>query len=294
MIHYETYRLSRLITIQELVSADYFKGLHPATQNHAHQEAWEMCVCMEGQLLVITNNRYTLLNSGEILLIQPGVLHDIASDCKDATAFVISFTCYGENLRLLQDTIIQLGDNERDLVTKMIVELNASFVQQEDLLRLFHFVPSADSLLGAEQLICNYLEQVIIHMLREVTRHKGEIVRTSRFKDAMLNYLSEQISAYVEDHLGEHLTVEKVASHFHYSRTRLSTLYKDATGLSIGEFISYRRICRAKVLLLEQKRSISQIAEELGFASPQYFSHKFTQAVGCSPSRYAGMVRSQP
>ena len=51
--------------------------------------------------------------------------------------------------------------------------------------------------------------------------------------------------------------------------------------------ITYQRIKRAKILLLDQKLSVTQISEILGFSSPQYFSHKFTEQVGCPPSKYA-------
>jgi len=291
VIHYEKYRLSRLITVQELVSADYLQGVHLAAEEHVHKDAWELCVCMEGQLLVMKNRRCVLIDPGEIALIQPGTIHGIGSDRKETTAFIVSFTGGGEHLRSLQDSIVAASEEQLQLFSRMIEELKHSFVQDRDVLRLCHFDPSEDSPLGAEQMICSYLEQAIILLLRKVTMHQGEIVRTSRFKDAMQNYLAKQVSAYIDNHLSERLTVESIAENFHYSRSRLSTLFKAATGLGVGEVVTYRRICRAKILLLEQKKTIAQIAEEVGFTSPQYFSHKFMQEVGCSPSRYVAMVR---
>ncbi len=43
-------------------------------------------------------------------------------------------------------------------------------------------------------------------------------------------------------------------------------------------------------LLLEQNKSIVQIAEELGFSSQAYFSGRFTEKIGVPPSKYAAMV----
>jgi len=290
MINYEKYRLSRIVTVLEIESADYVKGAHPSTNDHFHEEAWELAVCMEGEITVLRDYQRHQLMAGQILFIQPGLHHDLSMHERDSSAFVVSFTCSNsEHLRPLLDTVITAEEAQLDLFHKMIVELNASFENDIDdwhRLHLFNFVPSEDSPLGSEQMICCYLEQVIIGLLRSVTMNQGQIVRSGQFKEAIQAYLAEQVTTYIEDHLGERLTVEAIASHFHYSRARLSTIYKYYTGLGINEMITYTRIKHAKALLAEQKLSITQISEELGFSSPQYFSHKFTEAVGCPPSKY--------
>ena len=291
MINYEKYRLSRIVSVQEIESADYVKGPHPSTQYHSHKDAWELCVCLDGETVVIRNYQEYLLQSGQILLIQPGHGHDISINNKDSAAFVVSFTCTNsEHLRPLLDSLILTDETQLELVRNMIVELEATFdpgVGTGHSLHLFQFVPNYDSPLGAEQMICCYLEQMIITLLRSFTMNQGQIVRSRHFKEAIQTYLAEQISAYIEEHMGERLTVEGIAEHFRYSRARLSTIYKECTGFGINEMIAHKRINRAKTMLAEQEKSVAQISEELGFSSPQYFSHKFTEAVGIPPSKFA-------
>ena len=101
----------------------------------------------------------------------------------------------------------------------------------------------------------------------------------------------EQVTQYIRKNLHERLSVEEIAAHFHYSRSRLTTIYKAVTGLGIRESIIYERVERAKELLAQGDKPVSQIAEELGFSSPHYFSRTFTETVGCSPRKYASMVR---
>jgi len=196
----------------------------------------------------------------------------------------------------LQDAVISADEAQLELFRRMIAELGATFANTTDnwhLIHLFKFIPNEDSPLGAEQMICCYLEQVIITLLRNVTMSQGQVVRSGQFKEAIQAYLAEQVTTYIEDHLGDHLTVEAIASHFHYSRARLSTIYKLSTGLGINEMINYKRIKHAKALLLAQKMSITQISEELGYSSPQYFSHKFTEEVGIPPSKFAAQASAQ-
>jgi len=287
MLQYEKYPLSRLISIQEIVSADYLLGVHPAVSRHAHQDAWELCCCMKGQVTVLKDTLSVPLAEGEITLIQPGTQHNILVEDKTAQTFVISFTCVSKHLRTLQNTVISADEDLLSLFRKMHHELKRSFRQKDTELHLMHFTPSENSPIGAEQMISCYLEQAVILMLRSVTMRSGNIVRTRHFQEALQDYLAEQVHAYISEHITEPLRVETLASHFHYSRGRFSAMIKDATGFSPSELITFRRIRRAKELLAEGEKTVSQIAEELCFASPQYFSYKFTKEVGCPPSHYA-------
>ena len=58
--------------------------------------------------------------------------------------------------------------------------------------------------------------------------------------------------------------------------------------MSINRFISRERIRRAKFLLREGRLSVAEIADLLGYPSPQYFTNKFHKEVGIPPSKYAG------
>ena len=293
MFQYEKYPLSRLISIQEIVSADYLIGVHPAISRHTHQDAWELCCCMEGQVTVLKDALSVPLQKGEIALVQPGVRHNILIEDKNALTFVISFTCVCKHLRSLQNTVICADDALLSLFRKMRHELERSFQKTDAALHLMHFTPNASSPIGAEQMICCYLEQAVILMLRSVTMRSGHIVRTQHFQEALQGYLAEQVHTYIQQHITEPLRVDTLAAHFHYSRGRFSAIIKQSTGLSPVELITFARIRRAKVLLTESKKTVAQIAEELCFASPQYFSYKFTKEVGCPPSQYAAQAEKE-
>lgn len=289
----EGYRLSRAISIRELVTADYITGSHPNTMTHAHEDAWELCCCLDGELTLTKNNKRLLLKKGNIALVQPLVDHDILVRQKTAAVFVVSFTCSGEHLRSIQDSILTFTDEQLRLFHKIIPEIERCFTHTDRRLHLISFSPSANSPFGTEQMICNYLEQIIITMLRNVTMQDGQIIRTEHFKDAMQGYLIEQVRSYITDHLHQKLTVEQIAERFHYSRARLSTLFKITTGISINEFITCERMQRAKFLLQEGRFSIAQISELLGYPSPQYFTNKFHKEVGVPPSRYTETIENK-
>lgn len=294
-MHNEGYSLSRAISIRELVTADYIIGAHPNTSTHSHEDAWELCCCLDGEMIVTKDQKRLHLKKGDIALVQPQTDHDILVQKKTAAVFVVSFTCSGEHLRSIQDSILTFTDEQLRLFHKIIPEIERCFTQTDRRrpLHLFSFSPSATSPFGTEQMICNYLEQIIITMLRNVTMQDGQIIRTEHFKDAMQGYLIEQVQNYILSHLDKKLVVEEIAARFHYSRARLSTLFKATTGVSINAFITHERMRRAKFLLQEGRLSIAEIAELLGYPSPQYFTNKFHKEIGVPPSRYTQSLQNE-
>ncbi len=286
-IPYEKYPLSRIVTIYEIISADYLCNPHVAELTHIHQEAWELCYCISGNLIYYKDKQSVLLHSGEIAFVCPGTAHDSQINQQHTTAFFISFTCSSNYIKILKDSVITITPLQKKLFRQIISELELAFKPGYTKQRRFHFVPSKHSPVGAEQLICCYLEQIIIDILREITKQDGVTVQNQHFPKAVNCHLAANISTYIRNHLEEPLTVKKIAAEFHYSRSRLSTIYKSVTGIGIHEFIVNERLEKAKSLLLERRLTVTQISEQLGFASPQYFSRKFAQTVGCPPSQYA-------
>ncbi|MBQ9968717.1 MAG: helix-turn-helix transcriptional regulator [Oscillospiraceae bacterium] len=285
---YENHSLTRTVSIREIVTADHFTGPFPPDYSHSHPDAWEICCCLQGDLGILKNGREVSLSPGQLALIQPGTEHDIHVRGKKSVNFVIAFTCSGEHLRSIQDSVIDFSEDQLVLIHKIVEELKSSFRQDDVQLHLMSFRLSPDSPFGAEHMICNYLEQIIITMLRNVTmKDDGTIVRSRHFHDAMRSYLVAQVERYIRENLHEKLTVEGIAAHFHYSRARLSAIFKEATGMGVNEMVTRERMRKARQLLAEGEMTVTQIAEALGYGSGQYFSTKFTKEVGCPPSRYA-------
>jgi len=291
LIEYKKHQLSRLVSVKEIVSADFIQGILCPSYCHDHQDAWEMCTCLEGEVSVIRDGSQVVLHSGQTLFIKPGMMHSVSVRTAASDVFVISFTCTNdESLLPLQSSALPVTETHIPLLENMKKELDLTYDRRMQRLHLVQFVPSEDPPLGAEQAICCYLELSILQYLRNEIMGQGQIVRYSQFEASMHTYLVEHVTQYVDEHLREHLTVEDIASHFHYSRVRLSTIYKHVTGFGISEMITQKRINIAKLLLLEQKKTVAQIAEELGFSSQAYFSRVFTNKVGCRPSKYASVA----
>ncbi|MCQ2420573.1 MAG: AraC family transcriptional regulator [Clostridia bacterium] len=287
-IVYGKYKLSKVVSVEEIVSADYIAGEHIARFMHSHEDAWELAYCMENEIEIYMNSEWIRLKKGECLFIRPGSVHNIRVTDADARSFVVSFTSTNSELLLpLEYHVVTVNPKESKIFENMKAELETTFSRNTGNMHLYTFEPSEYSPLGAEQMIGCYLEQLIILLLRDVTKHGETVAKNGQIRNMAQDYLVDHINTYIAAHYHEHLSVEQIASRFHYSRTHLSTLYKEITGQRIVDVITDVRITCAKELLRRGEESIASIAERSGFSSPQYFTHKFTAIEGCSPSEYA-------
>jgi len=81
-------------------------------------------------------------------------------------------------------------------------------------------------------------------------------------------------------------SVNYMAEQLHLSPRYLSDLLKQETGKTAIELIHVYLIAEAKNLLKTADHSVSEIAYNLGFESPPYFSRLFKKEVGMSPNQF--------
>jgi AraC family transcriptional regulator, L-rhamnose operon transcriptional activator RhaR len=78
----------------------------------------------------------------------------------------------------------------------------------------------------------------------------------------------------------------ELADALHVAPSYLSRLFRQHLGLPPMAYLAHWRAERAAALLLGTTRSISDIAEEIGWGDPNYFSRRFKQHFGVSASAY--------
>lgn len=99
--------------------------------------------------------------------------------------------------------------------------------------------------------------------------------------------LVEKAIKYVEDNISRsELSVEELSSELGMSRVHLYKKLLQITGKTPIEFIRTIRLKRAAQLLRESQLYVSEIAYEVGFNNPKYFSKYFKDEFGVLPSAY--------
>ena len=90
---------------------------------------------------------------------------------------------------------------------------------------------------------------------------------------------------YIRHHY-QTLTLTQLAEQFHYSKPHLCTLIRQNTGVSFTELLKQIRMTRARDYLLNTELPVQDIAEIVGYNSPDHFSRVFRSTYGCSPQEY--------
>lgn len=93
-------------------------------------------------------------------------------------------------------------------------------------------------------------------------------------------------SHYMEEHIGEKLTLADICSYLGYSESYVARVFSSEVGYGPITYLLKLKVARACRLLENTNLKINQIALMLGFDDPYYFSKFFTKAVGLSPRTF--------
>jgi YesN/AraC family two-component response regulator len=96
----------------------------------------------------------------------------------------------------------------------------------------------------------------------------------------------EIIERYINNEFCGNINLDVVAGKFGYSPNYLSRMFKKVIGIGFQEYITKLRIERAKRLMADPKKSIRNVAEEVGYSNSSVFIKAFEKHEGISPGKY--------
>lgn len=98
--------------------------------------------------------------------------------------------------------------------------------------------------------------------------------------------LVEKAVAYIQANLRITLTIEQISSRLFVSESKLRTVFQKETGVPVGQYIDSLVLQKAQQLLRQSNLSIGEISSQLGFCDQFYFSRRFKEKLGLTPSAY--------
>ncbi|WP_321347820.1 substrate-binding domain-containing protein [uncultured Draconibacterium sp.] len=120
-------------------------------------------------------------------------------------------------------------------------------------------------------------------------RYKGQLLINEDDKDLsrLDRKFLNKISKIVEEHLEkEELTVEELSQMLGLSRVHVYRKIKKLTGMSVSEFVRSVKLKLSLNLIKTSGKTMAEIAYEVGFSSPSYFTKCFKDQFGMSPSEF--------
>ncbi len=99
------------------------------------------------------------------------------------------------------------------------------------------------------------------------------------------DFFAESIKVIMQRY-NEKLTIDELSSIARLSRTAYIERFKSITGISPRQFVLRQRISVAKRLLSTTEKSITKIADEVGFFDTSHFVKTFSSSCGVTPLEY--------
>lgn len=96
----------------------------------------------------------------------------------------------------------------------------------------------------------------------------------------------DEICTHILEHLDSNEEIGDIAKQLHYSCYYIQHIFKKHTGMNILAYRLMQRLIKAKTLLKESRRKITEIAGICGFENSSYFAKVFKREIGLSPFAY--------
>ena len=93
---------------------------------------------------------------------------------------------------------------------------------------------------------------------------------------------------YIENHLDEELSLERLAEEFYVSKYHIAHVFKDNIGLSIHQYITKKRLLLCEEAI-RAKMNITDVYQTYGFGDYSSFYRAFKKEYGLSPKEYRDM-----
>ncbi|MEG2543149.1 MAG: AraC family transcriptional regulator [Longicatena sp.] len=232
---------------------------------------WELTFIDNGELATTVDEETYKLDEMDLILYSPGQYHtQKTGDAKSCSYLTILF-----DMELPNDCLItnRVYHAHRDIHAAL-----NNFIK----------ISTNDMLYDDELMLC-YLKELIIKTLQYDFLSSSPIASTpmqQRFENELLN----EVLLYISETIYEQLTIEEICMKFSISRSSLQTLFKNNLSVAPKQYISDLKLRKSKLLIKESIYTISEISSMLGFTSIHYFSRKFKQQFGITPTDYAKTI----
>jgi two-component system response regulator YesN len=102
-----------------------------------------------------------------------------------------------------------------------------------------------------------------------------------------------KVKAFVLHHYRDNIGVSSIADYLQITPNYLSRIFSAQTGVKLSDYLSEKRISRAKELLENPNITIKVVAGMVGYYNAKHFAKVFQKMVGVTPSEYQGRQRKK-
>lgn len=278
-------KLESVISVPQIANVHFFqfpKGYQTLDDKHPFVE---MIFVGTGSIAVNSDGYNGTLGKNELLIHPANCRHSFSCPKRaETTLIILGFTCFSDKLEYFANKPVRLDEAQVKQLAEIVREGRNVFAPPYNV-PVYDMVKKKNTSFGSEQMLRSLIEGFLIGLIR-----KYEFFENSDSTQDT-TFTANEIIQYIDNNFTEKIAIEELAFLFRTNRSTLCKTFRTATGKTLGEYISDKKIEKAKSLLARGDKSITQIAEHLNFDSVPYFCKFFKRCTGLTPSEYQKTVK---
>ena len=263
---YKSKRINKRFEITDFCTAFHFEWDESFVFHGESHEIWEIVFLRAGKVEVTEDENIYTLEKNNLIVHAPMEFHRIRSaDGTMPRGYVLTFSAFGSLPTSLKSGIFVLEDAEADQYETIAKKIMA-FIREQD----------ENDYTGQE--VADLLSAFLIHLGNKKIPEKRLTLTASaiEYKKA-ITVMTERIC--------DNISLSDIAAECNISVSYLKLLFKQYAGISPKSYYINLRVQHASTLL-KHGLSSAEIASDMNFSSPNYFSVFFKKNTGISPLEY--------
>jgi AraC family L-rhamnose operon transcriptional activator RhaR len=261
---------------------------------HAH-DFLEIAYVSSGKGIHILGNKKYDVSKGDLFVINYNVAHEFRSIASSDDKLII-YNCVFKP-EFLDYTLINCRDF-KDIVYHFL--FNSLFPQETssvndikligkdctDIEQLYNkmFDEYTNRNSGYVEILRAYLIELLVTIFR---KYKESDIKQEHYQiENRKKELIEEAMCYMKENYDKEIKLEELSMISFFSRNYFCKLFKDATGMTVVEYIQRIRIQNACRLLKETNDTVLNIAHQVGYEDCKFFTILFKRYTGYAPSAY--------
>ncbi len=245
---------------------------HVTTMRMHHHTFFEVHFILDGEINYMLGNKKIRVRKNEYILIAPMQMHKVISYSEDYIKLSVAFSIPKQN------NLYNIYNSKNSTLNKM----------SEDIISSIDFIlnESTKNALYSSILIKNRIFEIICLMSGNIKGNSDYNINEYEYDDRLL-----RAKKYIDDNVNIFLSCNDVAEYCHLSTKQLGRIFEKYEHISLLRYIHNKKIREAEKMLSENKKTLKQISEDLGFSNEYYFNRFFSKHTGMTPGDFR---KSQP
>lgn len=242
---------------------------------HVQLDLFELTVVTDGEGIIKTNGIPVKVQKGDIYLSLPHDTHEIISDKNNPLRFdFFAFNCDDAEINYDLEAITEsfYPSTTRTFSNERIPKLLSTAIAELDGNKKY-----------SARVLTSLFGELVVYVIRGFSG-----LTPKKYPDSLTaaEVLCHRMSNYIDTHLYSLKSLDELSRLTDYSYGYLSSLFHKTTGESLAEYHRRKKHDTARLLVLEGRLKLTEIAEALNYSSAYAFSKAFTKRFGLSPREY--------